>query len=262
MLHRRAAEGELQRRRPHEAARRPGRSRSATTSGPRPRPGRATRRRRTWAATTATRPCSPATRPTTPTTTASCGCAPRARSTARSASWSPRCASTRAPVQFPISPFVAGSFATSNNGGKKVIVDGQGQAGQVRCTDVTAPSCVDFSGSQVSNPASVTAGDPNLADTVLDDTTLDALRKTAQQNGTYYSSTTAGKTSCPGDPTGAVVFVEDLSCQYAAVERQHDDQAGHLRDRQRHAEDHRQRRLVRRDLPGEPAEDARASSST
>jgi hypothetical protein len=121
------------------------------------------------------------------------------------------------PVQFPISPFVAGSFATSNNGGKKIIVDGQGHAGQVRCTDVSSPSCVDFSGSQVANPSSITAGDPNLADTVLDDTTLDALRKTAQQNGTYYSSTTAGKTTCPADATGAVVFVEDLDCQYAAV---------------------------------------------
>jgi Tfp pilus assembly protein PilX len=122
------------------------------------------------------------------------------------------------PVQFPIAPFVSGSFATDNNGSKKVIVDGQGHAGQVRCTDVTSPSCVDFSGSQVSNPSSVTAGDPSLSDTVLDDTTLDALRKTAKQNGTYYSSTTAGKTTCPADPTGAVVFVEDLSCQYSAID--------------------------------------------
>jgi hypothetical protein len=121
------------------------------------------------------------------------------------------------PVQFPIAPFVSGSFATSNNGGKKVIVDGQGQAGQVRCTSTTT-ACVDYSGSQVSNPGTVTVGDPNVSDTVLDDATLDALRKTAQQNGTYYSSTTAGKTSCPSNPTGAVVFVEDLSCQYAAVD--------------------------------------------
>jgi Tfp pilus assembly protein PilX len=121
------------------------------------------------------------------------------------------------PVQFPIAPFVAGRFATTNNGGKKVIVDGQGHPGQVRCTS-TATSCVDYNGSQVSNPGTVTVGDPNVADTVLDDATLDALRKTAKQNNTYYSTTTPGKTNCPSDPSGAVVFVEDLSCQYAAVD--------------------------------------------
>ena len=61
------------------------------------------------------------------------------------------------------------------------------------------------SGSQKCHSASVTAGDPNLADTVLDDSTLDALLKTAKQNGTYYSSTTAGKMSCRLDATQAVI---------------------------------------------------------
>jgi hypothetical protein len=45
---------------------------------------------------------------------------------------------------------------------------------------------------------------------------VEALRATAKQNGTYYSSGTAGKTTCPADPSGAVVFVEDLSCSYQA----------------------------------------------
>jgi Tfp pilus assembly protein PilX len=120
------------------------------------------------------------------------------------------------PVQFPIAPFVSGSFNTGNNAGQKVIVDGGGQTGQVRCTS-TASSCVDYNGSQVSNPGTVSIGDPNLATSVLDSSMVDALRKTAQQNGTYYSSATAGKTSCPSNPSGAVVFVEDLDCQYAQV---------------------------------------------
>ena len=120
------------------------------------------------------------------------------------------------PVQFPIAPFVAGSFNTGNNGGKKVIVDGGGQTGQVRC-ETTSSECVDYNGAQVSNPGEVATGDENLSTSVLDPTMIDALRKTAQQNGTYYSSATPGKTACPNDPSGAVVFIEDLSCAYAAV---------------------------------------------
>jgi hypothetical protein len=118
------------------------------------------------------------------------------------------------PVQFPIAPFVAGAFNTGNNGGKKVIVDGQGQTGQVRCTTDTA-SCVDYNGAQVSNPGSVTLGDSASSSTALDPALIDALRKTAQQNNTYYSLAKTGPT-CP-DPSGAVVFVEDLSCSYSAV---------------------------------------------
>jgi Tfp pilus assembly protein PilX len=120
------------------------------------------------------------------------------------------------PVQFPIAPFVSGSFNTGNNAGKKVVVDGGGQIGQVRCAS-TDSTCTDYNGSQVTNPGTVSTGDPNLATNVLDPTMVDALRKTAQQNGTYYSSTTAGKTSCPADPSGAVVFVEDLDCSYGDV---------------------------------------------
>ena len=45
---------------------------------------------------------------------------------------------------------------------------------------------------------------------------VEALRSTAKQNGTYYSTATPGKTTCPADPSGAVVFVEDVSCSYQA----------------------------------------------
>jgi type II secretory pathway pseudopilin PulG len=121
------------------------------------------------------------------------------------------------PVQFPLAPFVAGSFNTGNNGGKKVIVDGSGQTGQVRCDSATDTSCVDYNGAQVSNPGSVSIGDSSTSATAIDPAVIDALRKTAQQNGTYYSTGTPGKTQCPTDPSGAVVFVEDLSCGYAQV---------------------------------------------
>ena len=118
------------------------------------------------------------------------------------------------PVQFPIAPFVSGSFNTGNNSGSKIIVDGAGNAGQVRCA-TTATACVDFSSGQVTRPGSVTS-DPSLSENVVDGATLDALRSTARQNNTYYSTSTPGKTACPADPSGAVVFVEDLNCSYSA----------------------------------------------
>lgn len=118
------------------------------------------------------------------------------------------------PVQFPIAPFVSGSFNTGNNAGSKVIVDGAGQAGQVRC-DAATPGCVDFASGQITQPGSV-ASDPGLAENIVDPAMIEALRATAKQNGTYYSTATPGKTTCPGDPSGAVVFVEDLSCSYQA----------------------------------------------
>ena len=118
------------------------------------------------------------------------------------------------PVQFPIAPFVAGSFNTGNNAGSKVIVDGVGQAGQVRC-DSSTSGCVDFASGQVTQPGSVTS-DTGLSEGAIDPQMVDALRATAKQNNTYYSTGTPGKTTCPADPSGAVVFVEDLSCSYQA----------------------------------------------
>ena len=118
------------------------------------------------------------------------------------------------PVQFPIAPFVSGSFNTGNNSGSKVIVDGAGQTGQVRC-DSSTSGCVDFASGQLTQPGSV-ASDPGLSESVVDPAMVEALRSTARQNGTYYSTATPGKTTCPADPSGAVVFVEDLSCSYQA----------------------------------------------
>jgi hypothetical protein len=118
------------------------------------------------------------------------------------------------PVQFPIAPFVSGSFNTGNNSGSKVIVDGAGQTGQVRC-DSSTSGCVDFASGQLTQPGSV-ASDQGLSDNVVDPAMVEALRATAKQNGSYYSTATPGKTTCPADPSGAVVFVEDLSCSYQA----------------------------------------------
>ena len=118
------------------------------------------------------------------------------------------------PVQFPIGPFVAGSFNTGNNAGSKVIVDGVGYAGQVRCDSATS-GCTDFASGQITQPGSVTS-DPGLNESVVDPAMVEALRATARQNNTYYSSATPGKTTCPADPSGAVIFVEDLSCSYQA----------------------------------------------
>jgi hypothetical protein len=114
----------------------------------------------------------------------------------------------RAPV-FPQGPFVAGSFNTSNNGGSKTIIDGRGVQGTVRCS--TGVSCADFKGQQVTNPGSVSKGDPNIGTTALDPAMLDALRKIAQANHTYY-------TSCPSgtNPNGDVVFVESGNCSFTA----------------------------------------------
>jgi hypothetical protein len=114
---------------------------------------------------------------------------------------------SRAPV-FPQAPFVAGSFATSNNGGSKTIVDGNGSQGMVRCSSGT--DCAKFVGQQVGNPGSISVGDPNVGTTALDPSMIEALRQMAKARSTYYST-------CSGaNPNGDVVFVETGDCQFNA----------------------------------------------
>jgi hypothetical protein len=113
----------------------------------------------------------------------------------------------RAPV-FPAAPFVAGSFNTSNNGGSKVIVNGNGVQGTVRCSSGTA--CADWNGQQVGNPGSVAMGDPNVGGTALDPAMVDALRQMAKARGTYYA------TCSNANPNGDVVFVESGNCSFTA----------------------------------------------
>ena len=103
------------------------------------------------------------------------------------------------PVQFPISPFVAGSFATATTAAKGHRRR-RGHAGQVRCT-THGPSCVDFSGSQVATRAASPAGDPNLADTVLD---APCSTRCARPPSRTARTTPAPRRQdvVPGDPTG------------------------------------------------------------
>jgi hypothetical protein len=113
---------------------------------------------------------------------------------------------SRAPI-FPQGPFVAGSFATSNNGGSKTIVDGSGFQGTVRCS--TGASCAKFVGQQLANPASINIGDPNIGTTALDPSMIEALRQMAKARGTWYAT-------CPTNPNGDIVFVEAGDCAYNA----------------------------------------------
>jgi hypothetical protein len=113
----------------------------------------------------------------------------------------------RAPT-FPQAPFVAGSFGTSNNGGSKTIVDGSGFQGTVRCA--SGPSCASWTGQQLTNPASVSMGDPNIGSTALDPSMIEALRAIAKKNNTWYQDCSSA------NPNGDVVFVESGSCQFNA----------------------------------------------
>jgi hypothetical protein len=118
----------------------------------------------------------------------------------------------RKPLQFPDSPFVAGSFATGNSG-NKVIVSTGGKNGIVRCDSGTAaPShqsnaCMGYDVGQVS-PVGTVISDPNVPANLIAPGLLDSLRAMAQAKGTYYAS------GCPSNPSGDVVFVENGTCHY------------------------------------------------
>lgn len=116
------------------------------------------------------------------------------------------------PQPFPRNVITGGHFSTNNNG-KKVIVNTQGNAAQpaalaVRgCTQPAQSSCLNYppGKGQVSPPTAqpgYTGGDALSSDQ------RDALRSVAKSNGTYYSS------GCPGSITGAVVFIESGTCSY------------------------------------------------
>lgn len=118
----------------------------------------------------------------------------------------------RVPVgqRFPERTIVAGKFATSNNGNKK-IVDTKPTATSphsvtVRCADVTSDSCLKYrrDSPQITPPSAVEggqyAGEPAIPADVQR-----ALKETAQTNETYYPS------GCPPTLTGAVVWVENAS---------------------------------------------------
>jgi hypothetical protein len=112
------------------------------------------------------------------------------------------------PVNFPVGPFVAGYFQTADNSSSKVIVNGSGWSGVVRCDPATSPEpCINFTSGQLSSPGSVSS-DLNAGSTALDPAMVDALRQMAKDRGTYYAN------SCPADPSGDIVFVEKGDCAY------------------------------------------------
>lgn len=111
------------------------------------------------------------------------------------------------PVQFPRYALTAGSFSTTNNG-NKLIVDTNGSLGiAVRCANPPeSVDCLDYEASkgqvspnnyQLSYPSPRAISDDDLA----------GLEELAQASGTYY-------TSCPDNPSGAVVVVESGACSY------------------------------------------------
>ncbi len=108
----------------------------------------------------------------------------------------------------PAAPFVAGSFNTGNNSGNKVIVESTAP-GIVRCaTTSTSDDCIKFADGQIS-PVGKVDSDPSRG-SALADGMLDALKQTAKDNGTYYPT-------CPANPSGAVVWVEQGNCSYSGT---------------------------------------------
>lgn len=111
------------------------------------------------------------------------------------------------PVAFPRYSITAGHFSTTNNG-NKLIVSTTGSLGlAVRCsTPPESASCLDYESQkgQVS-PENLVYGYPTRPAVTADD--LAGLEELAQANGTYY-------TSCPANPSGAVVVVESGNCSY------------------------------------------------
>jgi Tfp pilus assembly protein PilX len=113
-------------------------------------------------------------------------------------------------VLFPRYAILAGAFQTTNNG-NKVIVDATGSLGVgVRCS-VEPPSpdneCLGYDPDkgQLVPAGSYTTGHDAQPAISIDD--LEALRSAADAAGTLYSS-------CPSNPSGAIVFVESGDCSY------------------------------------------------
>lgn len=121
----------------------------------------------------------------------------------------------------PHASIIAGSFETTNNGNKAIVctkfpTDLSGKdctsssplqgAVQLRCSPLTATSCLDIRGQVQVQPYNIQgayAGSPAMT---ADE--LQRMRARAIADGTYYAST------CPVSPAGTVVFVESANCSY------------------------------------------------
>ena len=106
--------------------------------------------------------------------------------------------------QTPLNVITAGHMSTNNNG-NKTIVDTKGRPLALRCKSQNNAKCADYRAGQVSPP---TVEEGYTGGNALSEAAIDRLRTRAIAEGTYYPS------GCPGDPSGAVVFVEQGDCSY------------------------------------------------
>ena len=112
----------------------------------------------------------------------------------------------RLPVVLPKNVLTAGTFSVS--GGPKPYVTLNGSTLALRCPSQSASGCYSSNKpNQVKGPGSTSFNYP--ATHTIPPSDLDKLRQTAMANGTYYAS------GCPGNPAGAMVFVESGNCSYA-----------------------------------------------
>lgn len=113
----------------------------------------------------------------------------------------------RAPVVFPETVLTAGSVSVS--GGPKPYIVQNGSTLSLRCPSATAAGCYGATKpGQIQGPGNTTFNLPGTHTSPPSD--LDKLRQRAIALGSYYAS------GCPGNPSGALVFVEVGNCHYAS----------------------------------------------
>lgn len=115
------------------------------------------------------------------------------------------------PIAFPSNVITANHFST-NNQGRKVIVDTLGSGGQAapivaRCSGLTTAQCLNYptDKGQV-NPPAIRA-DSNASSTTLSTSQLASLEAQARSSNTYYSCT-SDPTQLTSPASGAVVYVK------------------------------------------------------
>jgi hypothetical protein len=106
--------------------------------------------------------------------------------------------------------FVAGSIRAANSGNKVIVTGG----GIVRCANGVSgqdpPSqngndCLGYDPGQV---VGAVTPDTDTPSHIMSSSAVESLRAMAKARGTYYANT------CPNNPSGEVVFVENANCKY------------------------------------------------
>ena len=117
------------------------------------------------------------------------------------------------PLKPPKAPFVAGRFNSGNNGSNVIVKTDPDVYGIVRCdsggyASATDNECISYVNGQIS-PVGMVRSDINTGGAIPDGM-ADALKQMAINNNTYYAN------SCPADPSGDVVWVENANCNYSS----------------------------------------------